>query len=212
MISLIFLKVYIRPGLLLLGLFVLSACANKSQDFAKYINSPDHKAWADSTNIPAYGYSWNASTVMEAKRRAVNECEKHSWGCKITNIDGLPSYEWYKQQSEAIRERTWQRDRDATEASEPIEATPPKKPNQIAKTTLEPEPKDKSLGTGFFVGKSGYLITNHHIVADCSSIDVQNQGYKSKARLFGSDTKNDLVVLIVEDKNVSCCQIVGKKI
>ena len=45
-------------------------------------------------------------------------------------------------------------------------------------------------------------MTNHHVVADCSSITVQNKRYKSKAQLFGSDEKNDLAILLVENKNV----------
>jgi len=66
----------------------------------------------------------------------------------------------------------------------------------------EAKQKKESFGTGFFIAESGYLLTNHHVAANCSDIAVQNKGYKSEARLFGSDAKNDLAVLVVEDKNV----------
>lgn len=53
-----------------------------------------------------------------------------------------------------------------------------------------------STGTGFFVSERGHVLTNHHVVNDCSEYFIRQSGTPAiKARLVASDAANDLAVL-----------------
>ncbi len=71
---------------------------------------------------------------------------------------------------------------------------------QVARTSPpeSPSPREKggSTGTGFFVSAQGHVLTNHHVVENCSSIVVALDGSISQsARVIGRDSKNDLALL-----------------
>jgi serine protease Do len=51
-----------------------------------------------------------------------------------------------------------------------------------------------SVGTGFFVNRQGYLVTNAHVVKGCKSISIGGT-VTGDARLVGLDTLHDLAVL-----------------
>jgi S1-C subfamily serine protease len=74
------------------------------------------------------------------------------------------------------------------------------RPEQVARPApTQPPPREKSggsTGTGFFVSSQGHILTNHHVVENCSSIAVALNGEISQsARLVTSDSKNDLALL-----------------
>jgi Do/DeqQ family serine protease len=55
------------------------------------------------------------------------------------------------------------------------------------------------LGSGVIVSPEGYLLTNHHVVADATDIEVQlADGRATQARLVGSDAETDIAVLKIE--------------
>ena len=61
--------------------------------------------------------------------------------------------------------------------------------------------KVSSLGSGFVIDPSGYVVTNNHVIEGADDIEVIfPNGSKLKARLVGTDTKTDLSVLKVEPK------------
>ncbi|WP_376742059.1 Do family serine endopeptidase [Pseudorhizobium tarimense] len=61
--------------------------------------------------------------------------------------------------------------------------------------------KVNSLGSGFVIDPSGYVVTNNHVIEDADDIEVVfPDGSKLKAELVGTDTKTDLSVLKVEPK------------
>lgn len=56
-----------------------------------------------------------------------------------------------------------------------------------------------SLGSGFVIDPSGFIVTNNHVIEGADDIEaVFPDGSKLKAKLIGTDTKTDLSVLKVE--------------
>jgi serine protease Do len=61
--------------------------------------------------------------------------------------------------------------------------------------------KVTSLGSGFVIDPSGYIVTNNHVIENADDIEVNfADGSKLKARLIGTDTKTDLALLKVDSK------------
>ncbi|MCI5065665.1 trypsin-like peptidase domain-containing protein [bacterium] len=60
-----------------------------------------------------------------------------------------------------------------------------------------PERPSRSLGTGFFVSRDGYIVTNHHVVAEGKSIVVRIPGERDEydAELVGADPKTDIALI-----------------
>jgi S1-C subfamily serine protease len=66
----------------------------------------------------------------------------------------------------------------------------------------KPEPKPtpqvsaSTSGSGFFVSKSGHVITNQHVVADCKKVTVGDKVDKQvQADVLEKDARNDLALL-----------------
>lgn len=58
----------------------------------------------------------------------------------------------------------------------------------------------KSLGSGFVIAAEGYVVTNHHVVAEADKIEVNfPDGTNYKAKIIGSDAKTDLALLKILD-------------
>jgi serine protease Do len=58
-----------------------------------------------------------------------------------------------------------------------------------------------SLGSGFVIDPSGYIVTNNHVIEGADDIEVNfANGSKLNAKLVGTDPKTDLSVLKVEPK------------
>jgi len=56
----------------------------------------------------------------------------------------------------------------------------------------------RAIGSGFFVTKDGYLLTNHHVVQESKKIEVKYHGQTYQAKVAADDEANDLAVLKVE--------------
>jgi len=64
---------------------------------------------------------------------------------------------------------------------------------------IVPPRAEQALGTGFFISKDGYVVTNHHVIAGASEIKVTtHDGHIYTAKLIGSDKKADLAVLKID--------------
>ena len=59
----------------------------------------------------------------------------------------------------------------------------------------------KSSGTGFFVSKDGYIVTNEHVVNKCSSITIKQNKKDIPASLIVSDVRNDVALLKAGETN-----------
>jgi serine protease Do len=62
-----------------------------------------------------------------------------------------------------------------------------------------PRRRATSLGSGFIIDPAGYVVTNHHVIAEADEITVVlNDDTELKAVVVGRDTKTDLALLKVE--------------
>ncbi|MFN8009542.1 MAG: Do family serine endopeptidase, partial [Terriglobia bacterium] len=61
--------------------------------------------------------------------------------------------------------------------------------------------KTKALGTGFIVDKSGYIITNYHVIDKADTINVTlGSGDDYKAKVIGKDDGTDIAILKIDAK------------
>jgi S1-C subfamily serine protease len=63
-----------------------------------------------------------------------------------------------------------------------------------------------SIGSGFIFSKDGYILTNNHVVADASEIQVKLQdGRRFEAEVVGTDERSDVAVIKISasDLNVA---------
>lgn len=72
-----------------------------------------------------------------------------------------------------------------------------------------------STGTGFFVAKGGYLVTNHHVIEDATDFAIRDsKGRFYKAVVVASDANRDLALLRVDGNfpalNVANSDLVSK--
>ena len=86
--------------------------------------------------------------------------------------------------AEEIRERRRQRIRNIMQRGKP-------KP-------LAPGTRLSSVGTGFFVTKSGHLLTNNHVVDKCKAVSVETpQGQRLQGKVLDRNTAFDLALVQV---------------
>lgn len=75
----------------------------------------------------------------------------------------------------------------------------PRRPDNNPQTPLE-RARPVAQGSGFFISKDGYLVTNNHVVKDGTEYTVVlDDGTELDARLIGTDDRTDLAVMKVDD-------------
>ena len=66
----------------------------------------------------------------------------------------------------------------------------------------KPHLRPTAQGSGFFISEDGYIVTNNHVVKDGAAFTVvMNDGTELDAKLVGKDTRTDLAVLKVDEKD-----------
>lgn len=70
-------------------------------------------------------------------------------------------------------------------------------------------PQEQSAyGSAFFITKDGYLLTNHHVIADASKVTITlNDRREIDAELVGSDARTDVAVLKVKGSDFPALRI-----
>lgn len=65
-------------------------------------------------------------------------------------------------------------------------------------------------GSGVVIAKEGYVITNHHVIADANNITVRTtDGKEYKASLVGSDVSSDVAVIKIEPETELTVAVLG---
>lgn len=63
-------------------------------------------------------------------------------------------------------------------------------------------PKAESLGSGFIIDPSGFIVTNHHVISNADEINVKlTDNSEFTAKLIGSDQRTDLALLKIQPKS-----------
>jgi serine protease Do len=72
--------------------------------------------------------------------------------------------------------------------------------DQFGQTPAEPRTeREYSLGSGVIVNPDGYIVTNNHVIAGASDIEVFTQDKKKfRATVIGTDSRTDVAVLKIE--------------
>ncbi|MCE9545673.1 MAG: trypsin-like peptidase domain-containing protein [Planctomycetia bacterium] len=127
-------------------------------------------------------------------------------------------YYWYRGRSQAIREQAKDIDLASfTQASRMVAQSVG--PSVVAINTLRDAPDDAATderkfsggakrelagqGSGVIVDKGGYILTNFHVVAGASTVDIHFNGGRSRqATVVGVDADTDLAVLKVSDSGL----------
>jgi len=70
---------------------------------------------------------------------------------------------------------------------------------QLPRGDKGPAPKQRGTGSGFIIDRSGYIVTNNHVIEGADAIVVTLSDKKEyKATLIGRDPKTDLALLKIE--------------
>jgi len=68
--------------------------------------------------------------------------------------------------------------------------------------------QSQSVGSGFIYSSNGYIITNHHVIADADQIIVRLKDKRElDAQLIGSDPSSDIALLKIKAKNLKPVKI-----
>ncbi len=60
----------------------------------------------------------------------------------------------------------------------------------------------QGLGSGFFISKNGYIVTNNHVVDKATKVEVYTyDGTRYKAKIIGKDPKTDLALIKIKGNN-----------
>ncbi len=79
---------------------------------------------------------------------------------------------------------------------------------------MDREPRtDRAIGSGSGVifSKDGYIVTNNHVIAGATEIEVIHQKRTYKAKLVGTDPSSDLALLKIEADNLSPIRITSSE-
>jgi len=91
--------------------------------------------------------------------------------------------------------------------------------NKIAEKPKKKEPKQSpddnkvvaaASGTGFFVSRTGHIVTNHHVIDGCNVVKVSFKGSEIEAKTLAIDKMNDLAIIKSEIKPNKVYSVTGE--
>ncbi|MBS7705196.1 S1C family serine protease [Chelatococcus asaccharovorans] len=156
--------------------FVITGNQGRYSRYVRYHN--------DGEGILGFDMSWGEEEAPVYGSRLVTIVSGSFWA----SMTGAPfpttlraSYPWEREEPEV--------------ASAPRE----QQPRPSAPTPPEHPKASFSTGSGFFVSKAGHIVTNAHVVNDCSTITARPDGaVPLPAQVLAKDKTNDLAVVKVQ--------------
>ncbi|WP_448130599.1 DegQ family serine endoprotease [Stenotrophomonas rhizophila] len=71
-----------------------------------------------------------------------------------------------------------------------------------------PSIRGRGMGSGFIISADGYVLTNHHVVADASEVKVKlGDRREFTAKVVGSDQQYDVALLKIDGKNLPTVRV-----
>ena len=68
--------------------------------------------------------------------------------------------------------------------------------------------KERSLGSGFIIDKTGYIVTNNHVIEGADEITVKLSTEKEyKAKVIGRDANTDLALIKIDAKGLAALKM-----
>ena len=133
------------------------------------------RSWVNANGLgvkerPASGAS--RYTQQDANGMALSSCGTISDDCFISHMNGQLTQEARKILDEAKAEK-----------KKPIKG--PDDGKVVAAAS----------GTGFFVTRSGHIVTNHHVIEGCNAVKVSFKGDEIEAKVLAIDKMNDLAII-----------------
>ncbi len=91
---------------------------------------------------------------------------------------------------------------EVTSAAQPVRALPNNLPEELRKRFEQQMPEARQrggLGSGFIISEEGQIVTNHHVVADATTVKVKMaDGRTFEAEVIGSDPATDIALLSIK--------------
>jgi S1-C subfamily serine protease len=202
-------------GIMVLGLLLSSCETTNTTTFSTYnstLNVPSKVAVYYNPVLKLQFDSDFKNTFNEAIYEAKSKCENDKRTVKQSNCYLYETYtynsndhinywkkiykeEWIISQkpSGGFEEKPKKKKPKKIPKDEKIEEKPKKKkPKQI--------PEDEKIvaaasGTGFFVSRSGHIISNHHVIEGCDATKLTFKGKEVVADVLAIDKMNDLAIL-----------------
>ena len=163
-------------------------------------SSSDIKQYYVKTTSPIFAKKMESEKIRKEKEKQRIAAEKHKREKEKQKIaaEERKIEEEKKRIAEEKRKKEEEKKRIAEEKRKKEEekriAEKPKKkePKQI--------PEDEKIvaaasGTGFFVSKSGHIISNHHVIEGCDTTKLTFKGKEVVADVLAVDKMNDLAIL-----------------
>ncbi len=78
---------------------------------------------------------------------------------------------------------------------------------QLQPRPQTPQPR-RSQGSGFIISEDGFIVTNHHVIADATEIRVRTSDHRIfRAELIGTDEPSDVALLKIEAAGLPAVRI-----
>ena len=122
-------------------------------------------------------------------------------------IQGWQKHNGYSATGEITETQLTRLEQEAITRLAKKETEPKPEPKKIVKKKTEPQPptpETATSGSGFFVSKSGHVITNQHVVSDCGKVTIGDNAKKQvTADVLETDRRNDLALLRISSTKMA---------
>ncbi len=156
--------------------YVRYYCVNSREDFISKIDTI-------TDNFPSRYF--NKATAWSLKREFIN-------GSDVPGIVAGGNNYVYNFPELEVKEKV---------AEKPKETPKKKKP----KKQTEQKSNDEKIysvgsGTGFFINRSGHIVSNNHVIDSCNAVKLHYKGKVTPVTILATDRSNDLSLMKVDTK------------